>query len=143
MLKGVEAQARSLATNSNKDLEIGSPAYSTLSVGGGSNIRMRRRREGGPRSIARLAPIAKHKKLARAVDSLDNFFLTTGNLLKNEPWARLAFISYIMLLHLWVLYVLEFHTHEVASRSAGYTTVNDVVLPPGMSSSLQQQPDRN
>ena len=135
----MEAQLSSLAAQSNKDLETGSAPYSTFSASGGNSIRLRRRREVGTRRIARLAPIAKHKKLARALDSLDRAILTTGNLLKNEPWARLAFISYILLLHVWVLYILEFHTHEVVARSSGFTTVNDVVLPPGMSSSMQQQ----
>lgn len=124
-------------SKSNRDLESGGSMYSTLNMGNGTSLRLRRRNQAPTMSIARLGPIAKHKKLAQAVDSLDKFFLTTGSLLKREPWARLAFISYIMLLHVWVLYILEFHTHE-ASRSIGTkTVVNDVVLPAGMSSSMQ------
>ena len=63
--------------------------------------------------MARLPFVAKHKKLARLVDVLDNICLTTGAILYRKPWARLAFVGYVFLLHIWVLYVLEFHTREI------------------------------
>jgi hypothetical protein len=72
-------------------------------IGGGSNARR----------MARLPVIARHKKLARVVDVVDNVSLTTGAILYRKPWARLAFVGYICLLHVWVLYVLEFHTREI------------------------------
>lgn len=136
----MEIQLNALSEQADKDLESGGASYSTLNVGNGRSLRLRRRKDETARSISRLGPIAKHAKLAKAVDSLDRFFLTMGNLLRNEPWARLAFISYIMLLHLWVLYILEFHTNEAATRSVGSRlTPGEVILPPGMSSSLQPQ----
>jgi len=94
-------------------VEAGGPAHSLGS--GGSRIR---HRGGGARAISKLTPIAKNQKLARAVDQLDRFAMDTGNFLKNEPVARLFFLIYLIMLHMWALAILVWHSHQIEKMHA-------------------------
>ena len=62
--------------------------------------------------IARLPQIAKHRSLARAADRLDRWALWMGLFLKNNAYARLYFLIYVSLLHIWVFFIVTFHAHS-------------------------------
>ena len=66
--------------------------------------------------IAKLEPIAKHRQLAQAVDVVDKVSIQAGKMLFKQPWLRFAFLCYFLLLHLWCMYVLEFHTSEMHDK---------------------------
>lgn len=65
------------------------------------------------RSISRLEPIAANPSLAKVVDSVDRFSVSVGHYLRAYPVARLCFIVYFVLLHLWAFCVLIFHTERL------------------------------
>lgn len=89
----------------------------------GSDIRYRsssvakRRGENAPR-IAKLEQIAKFRQVAQAVDVVDKFSLTLGSVLYYNPWFRLGFVCYILLLHIWVFFVIQFHTREIHEQGS-------------------------
>ncbi|CAM9415538.1 unnamed protein product, partial [Hapterophycus canaliculatus] len=86
---------------------------------GGGVMRARRGRQdrlGGGRgssaagSWSRLAPIAKHKKIATAVDVLDRHTVQAVVFLRNSSAARAVFLAYLLLLHLWAFAIVSFHS---------------------------------
>jgi hypothetical protein len=48
-----------------------------------------------------------------AVNFVDNWTLVTGRFLRNYPLMRIAFVVYLLLLHLWVLVILAITTHNL------------------------------
>lgn len=70
-------------------------------------------RSGSALAISRLRPIARHRQVAKAVDVVDRFTLQTGWQLSRNPMARLLFLCYLLLLHLWAFFILAFHTHSL------------------------------
>ena len=55
---------------------------------------------------------------AQRVDALDKFALDTGRFLRYNPMARLLFLVYLIMLHLWALVVLAFHSHNLEKMHA-------------------------
>lgn len=80
------------------------------SLNGVRNRTGRKNRPAPLRSISRLEPIAANPKVAQVVDTVDRFSVSLGHYLRLSPVARLAFITYFILLHLWAFFVLVFHT---------------------------------
>jgi len=90
-------------------------ASSNLGFGGVTpdvSVRFRRRQEIAARKISRLKPIADHPNLAEAVDVVDEASMMIGSTLRESAWARLGFLSYLFVLHLWAFFILLFHTHQ-------------------------------
>lgn len=52
----------------------------------------------------------------QSVDFLDSFLAVTSKILRSNPYARLGFVLYLAILHLWTFALLVFHAH--ASTSA-------------------------
>jgi hypothetical protein len=93
----------------------GGGGHAGLAGGGG---RLRRRAGGGASgasggsSIARLPQIAKHQQVAKVADAVDQWAMWMGLFLKNNAYARLYFLIYISMLHLWVFFVVTFQAHS-------------------------------
>jgi hypothetical protein len=130
-----EAHAVTRAALSTVEAEL---ADDTPSVDGGRNVeegvslasvwsdkttrrvgaRDRTARAGRPHRVA-LTPftdirsVGGNRRVAAAADTLDSFFMSTGRLLFGSPVARLVFLMYLALLHLWSLFILLFHTHSL------------------------------
>jgi hypothetical protein len=47
-----------------------------------------------------------------SVDFLDSFFSATSKILRHNPYARLLFVLYLAVLHLWTFALLVFHAHS-------------------------------
>jgi hypothetical protein len=75
--------------------------------------RARNRGRGSLKPMARLEPIARNPSVAKAVDVLDRLSLGVARQLRMYPLARLVFLCYFILLHLWAFFVLVFHTHRI------------------------------
>ncbi|GBG34298.1 RNA-binding protein 1 [Hondaea fermentalgiana] len=115
-LKSLERQHEELRLQEQVSNGAGRRGAGTAGYGGdvelGSvSLRFRRRQETAAMRIARLEPIAQHQNLAEAVDVVDQLALSSGAVLQREPWVRLMFLGYFLLLHLWVIFILVFHTH--------------------------------
>lgn len=63
--------------------------------------------------LARLPGIARHRRLAQAVDGVDRTVAGVGRFLASSPLARLLVLVYLALLHVWVFGVTAFHTHAM------------------------------
>jgi hypothetical protein len=91
---------------------------SPVDVEAGGRVR-RRNHEPLHRRIARLGPLARNEAVARAFDHIDQAALAAGDLVMREPLARLLFVAYLSLLHLWLLYgVLVHRTNKLVSPTA-------------------------
>ena len=55
------------------------------------------------------------EKIGKALDGVDAFLTQSGKFLRYNPLARLIFILYLLILHLWTFFVLMFHTHMFES----------------------------
>jgi hypothetical protein len=99
--------------------------------GRGSRQLMQRRGKGG--AVGRKSVLPKREisadlekaygvkplpALARAVDTLDSWTQLTGRYLRVYPQLRLAFVFYLILLHLWAMAILAFHTHSLDDGAA-------------------------
>ena len=97
---------------------------SELERGGTYTSKMRRRR-GRPspksrstsiRSVMKLDPgrggSEAHEAVGMAIDALDRWSVETGAYLRTDPLARGVFLLYLVLLHLWALFLLFFHVHN-------------------------------
>lgn len=83
---------------------------------GGANRRGRTDLRGRHRRsmpISRIRPLAQNPQVAHAADVVDKFCLRTGVFLSVNPVARLVFIVYLIILHVWTLFMLAFHTHHL------------------------------
>lgn len=49
--------------------------------------------------------------VGRAMTLIDTYALITGRFLRSYPLVRLGFVFYLLLLHLWALFILVLHTH--------------------------------
>jgi hypothetical protein len=47
-----------------------------------------------------------------SVDFLDSFLSATSKILRHNPYARLVFVLYLAILHLWTFALLVFHAHS-------------------------------
>jgi hypothetical protein len=73
--------------------------------------------------------VAKNPTVAQAADNVDKFCLRTGRFLGVNPYARLVFFVYLVLLHLWAMFILSFHTHQLDTSAP--TGNRDVIVTPG------------
>ena len=97
---------------------------SELERGGTYTSKMRRRR-GRPIPKSRSSSIRSamkldagrggseaHEAVGMAIDALDRWSVETGAYLRTDPLARGVFLLYLVLLHLWALFLLFFHVHN-------------------------------
>jgi hypothetical protein len=65
------------------------------------------------------------------VEAIDLISLQAGKFLRNEPVARLGFLLYLVLLHLWALCVLALHSQnlEKLHADAHGASPTDIVIP--------------
>ena len=86
--------------------------------GGSSSIGGRlltRRRPGGQKVMADLEKLGVHTGpgIANVVNSIDTWTLGTGKLLRSYPLFRMGFVLYLLVLHLWVLFIIGWQTHAL------------------------------
>lgn len=75
---------------------------------------------------------ANRARRAQALDTIDDATLSLARLIRASPWARLLFLAYLLILHIWVFYILAFHTHSMdAHPSAAAGSVPVLRSPPG------------
>jgi hypothetical protein len=117
------------AERSLQEYESGGGEISISIAGGGfdsgnDGLTSRRRGDGGKghgasgSMSAELKPLTKQKELLNTVDALDKFALDTGRFLRYNPMARLIFLVYLIMLHLWALFILAFHSHQLEKMHA-------------------------
>lgn len=53
------------------------------------------------------------RKVAELADTMDAVCVTSGRFLVRNPAARLIFMAYLLVLHLWVLFLIVVHTHAL------------------------------
>jgi len=101
------------ANKAERDLE---DALATDRMERGVKQGMRRRGTGkssaGTTSISSAMHLDKTEKVAKVVDSLDSFSVSTGKYLRGNPVARAAFIFYLLVLHLYTFAIILFHAHN-------------------------------
>ena len=56
--------------------------------------------------------------VARAVNLIDSWTFMTGKFLRRYPLVRLGFITYLLVLHLWVFFIIGIHTHNLELDSS-------------------------
>jgi ElaB/YqjD/DUF883 family membrane-anchored ribosome-binding protein len=54
-------------------------------------------------------------RVGRTLDAADELLAQSGKFLKYNPLARLLFVAYLLVLHLWTFAVLAFHAHGMES----------------------------
>lgn len=64
------------------------------------------------------------QNVTNAVNFVDNWTLITGRFLRNYPLMRIAFVFYLLLLHLWVLVILAVTTHNLEVSSDPKDSLN-------------------
>ena len=71
--------------------------------------------------------------VAKAVDAMDSMTLITGKFLRSYPLLRLAFVVYLLVLHLWVLLVLvvKMETIDIEQEGIGQLPANLRQVGPG------------
>jgi len=52
-------------------------------------------------------------RVATAVNMIDTWTMLSGRFLRSYPLARLGFVFYLLVLHLWALFILVLHTHSL------------------------------
>ena len=73
--------------------------------------------------------------VAKAVDAMDSLTLVTGKFLRSYPLLRLAFVVYLLVLHLWVLLILvvKMETIDIEQEGVGQLPANLRQIGPGIS----------
>ena len=64
------------------------------------------------------------EQVAVTLDALDSWMVETGSFLRHEPLARLAFMFYLIVLHLWSFALVVFHTAEEPHADFGSMDTN-------------------
>ena len=78
-------------------------------------------------------------KVAKAVNVFDRFLINFAGFLRGNLVARMLFAGYFILLHIWVFFIISFHTshlnQEIKQAEAlvgkHMTDVEDEILIPG------------
>jgi hypothetical protein len=90
-------------------------------------------KRGSLRPISRLGPIARNPSVAKAVDAMDRTTVAVGHYLRVYPLARLLFVVYLVLLHVWGFFVLVFHSQRLdemqADSGAPFTKPGEPIIP--------------
>lgn len=53
--------------------------------------------------------------ISEVVDAIDSLSVQIGKFLRKNPFARLFFICYLVIMHLWIFILLMYHVHSVSS----------------------------
>lgn len=111
------------------DTECGNSSLRSPPPSSGGLRQLTGRKQGGSGTISALAPgLAKHKRVAKAMDSMDRLCLTAGTFLRKTPSARLLFLLYLIVLHLWVCAIIGLHSQSIEEMHPD-TGTPDMVLP--------------
>lgn len=78
------------------------------------------------------------ERIGEGLDGLDTFVVKSGKFLRYNPLARLLFIVYLLMLHLWCFFVLFLHTHSYETVHGDFGA-GGMPLGPGALMSQQQQ----
>ena len=132
-LKGRVSAEQARAENAETALNVAQSNSYFVDAEGGSGIayggaKLRRRVKGGRgdqintpnrarsiRSALDLGPgrVSENMEtVAVTIDAVDSFVLDTGAVLKQEPLARMFFLFYLCILHLWTFCLVIFHAHS-------------------------------
>jgi hypothetical protein len=76
------------------------------------------------------------ERIGKTLDSLDAFLTQSGKFLRYNPLARLLFILYLLLLHLWSFAVLFFHANAFETVHGDFGAGGGV--PHGLNALMQQ-----
>lgn len=94
------------------DMEMATPVGKRSDHAGGGALRSRANRMAS--AIYRVAPVVERSaRVVSALDVLDRWLLFLGRVFLSMPFARLALLCYVALLHFWVFVVLSFHTSHL------------------------------
>lgn len=108
---------------------VGSDMYDSMELGSGNRESLsataRRRKPTGLqnstiRAAMRLTSAQgdRTEQLAKVVDAVDGFAVTTGKYLRKNPMARAGFIVYLLLIHIWTFVLLFLHAHNFETLKA-------------------------
>jgi len=64
------------------------------------------------------------QQVGATLDALDSWMVDTGSFMRHEPLARLAFMTYLIMLHLWTFALVIFHTVEEPHADFGSLDAN-------------------
>jgi len=64
------------------------------------------------------------EQVVSTIDALDRWMVDTGRLMRNEPLARLCFLTYLVTIHLWTFGLVIFHTVETPHGDFGTMDTN-------------------
>jgi Golgin subfamily A member 5 len=115
----------------------------------GNNNSMRRRGGGGRRSpthrtvptmrsALHLGPGQSTEKIGKALDGIDVFLVESGKFLRYNPLARLLFIVYLLILHLWTFALFFFYAHGFETVHGDFGAGHGV--PHGPHALMEQHP---
>lgn len=65
------------------------------------------------------------KQVGKAIDVMDKFAMEAGKFLRYNAMARGIFILYLLVLHLWVLFILVFHVHSFEKEHGDFGSLHD------------------
>ena len=132
-LKGRVSAEQARAENAETALNVSQSNSFFVDVDSGSGMayggaKLRRRVKGGRgdqfhttnrarsiRSSLDLGPgrVSENMEtVAVTIDAVDSFVLDTGTVLRQEPLARMFFLFYLCILHLWTFCLVIFHAHS-------------------------------
>ena len=124
-----EAEA-ALVTAQSPSLAVSHSPYDI--EGGTSQSHLRRRVKGGRRArggsvsiraALQLGPGRSQSpfldQVAQTLDAIDTWMVDTGAFMKHEPFARLGFLLYLLILHTWTFAMVVFHETEVPHGDFG------------------------
>jgi hypothetical protein len=65
------------------------------------------------------------EQVAVTVDAIDSFLIDTGSFMKQEPVARLGFVLYLCILHLWSFCLVIFHASSYEDVHGDFGSMSD------------------
>ena len=78
----------------------------------------RRRRVSGMTSIKQLRPLLdKNQTIANVVSGIDRFAFLAMNVIRRFPMARLLFLTYMLTLHVWSIFLVSHHQNHCGGGS--------------------------
>jgi len=64
------------------------------------------------------------EQIAATIDAVDSFLVETGSFMRHEPLARLAFLMYLVVLHLWAFCLVLFHAHSFEKEHGDFGSLS-------------------
>lgn len=64
------------------------------------------------------------EQVAATIDAVDSFLVETGSFMRHEPLARLAFLLYLIVLHLWAFCLVLFHAHSFEKEHGDFGSLS-------------------